>query len=635
MCGIAGYIGNLSKATLEKMLKRISHRGPDDNGVWIDNNNGVGLAHSRLSIIDVSSAGKQPMADYNNQVIISFNGEIYNYNELKHDLITKGYKFKNTTDTEVILSMYLEYGEDSLKKLNGIFAFAIWDRRKKILILARDGMGIKPLYYTISNRYFAFASELKSLLEIPGISEDINFNAIHNYISYLWSPAPDTMLSSVKKLEPGNALIISEGKIDKKWQFYEIPFNVGIESRSLTETTDLLDHYLRQAVQRQMVADVPVGTFLSGGLDSTAITKYASDVHQDIKSFSIGFKDNLLEKEGFVADLPYARKAADYLNVDLNVIDVTSDIIDNLNMMIYHLDEPQADPAPLNLYFICHLAKSMDIKVLLSGAGGDDIFTGYRRHYAIQNEKFWSWMPVQMRRMLKYSTSLLPASNPILRRLKKAFSYADMKNDERLTSYFHWLLPNIQYKIYSQELRNDFYKRGFSEPLMKSLGNISQDINPLNKMLFLEAKHFLADHNLNYTDKMSMATGVEVRVPFLDPDLVNFAYSIPTRYKQHGKVGKWIFKKTMEKHLPNDIIYRPKVGFGAPLRGWLNNQLLPVMNDVLSRNSINNRGIFEYNEVQKMMKLNQLGKIDTTYSIFSIMCIELWFRIFIDKRITI
>lgn len=636
MCGIVGYSGDLTSEILKKMSFQISHRGPDDHGIWFDDNEGVGLAHRRLSIIDISAAGKQPMVDNNDFAVISFNGEIYNYVELRKELIAKGYRFRNTTDTEVILCLYLEYGENLLSKLNGIFSFAIWDKRKKILFLARDGMGVKPLYYTINRSFFAFASELKSLLEIPNIQKDINSDAIHNYVSYLWSPAPNTMISSIKKLEPGNALIIKNGEIKKKWQFYEIPYNIGIDlTRSLPDTIEMLDEKLRQAVERQMVADVPVGTFLSGGLDSTAITKYACDIHNDVQSFTIGFMDNLVSKEGFADDLPYAKKAASHLNVDLNIVSVNSDIINKLNFMIYHLDEPQADPAPLNLYYICKLAKEKGIKVLLSGAGGDDIFTGYRRHYALQKEKYWSWMPQMVRETLKNSTEYLPTSSPHLRRIKKAFSYADLSGDERIASYFHWIKPSLQNKLYSDDFKNTINGRAFSEPLMKTLSAMSHNTDPLNKMLFLEAKHFLADHNLNYTDKLSMATGIEVRVPFLDPDLVSFAYSLPLNYKQNGRVGKWIFKKTMEKYLPESIIYRPKAGFGAPMRGWINNELLPIVNDILSKESLEKRGIFNYKEVQKMILLNRNNKIDATYPIFSLLCIELWFRIFIDKRISI
>ena len=631
MCGIAGFFGHLERDTLERMSTVMAHRGPDDSGIWLNENKSVGLAHRRLSIIDTSSAGRQPMLDVNKRAVISFNGEIYNFRELRRDLQAQGHSFHSTTDTEVILNLYLEHGCDCLPMLNGIFAFAIWDLEKQQLLMARDGMGVKPLYYTQHGDYLAFASELKSLLEIPSIDRGINFNALHSYLTYLWSPAPDCMIRSISKLEPGHALIVENGRIKREWQFYEIPYDTEIETRSVSEVADRLDAVLGRAVERQMVADVPVGTFLSGGLDSTAVTSYAARLSRGLQSFSIGFEDDRLAREGFVDDLPYARRAAEHLGVDLNVVSVTSDIINRLNFMIYHLDEPQADPAPINLFYICRLAREKGIKVLLSGAGGDDIFTGYRRHFALQGERYWSWLPGPARRLLRLSTRGLPASSALTRRIKKAFTYADLSRDERLASYFHWIDPDRLAGLFTREARDEMDLDRFSAPLMRTLARVEPGIDPLNKMLFLEGKHFLADHNLNYTDKLSMSTGVEVRVPFLDPDLVAFAYGIPVGMKQRGREGKWIFKKAMERYIPREIIYRPKAGFGAPIRGWLRGELKPVVREVLSEPSLKERGLFDFGRVQKMIQENDSGRIDASYSIFSLLCVEMWFRIFVDR----
>ena len=382
-----------------------------------------------------------------------------------------------------------------------------------------------------------------------------------------------------------------------------------------------------------MVADVPVGAFLSGGLDSSSVVAFAKQFSPDLKMqcFTIDVRD--AGQDGFSDDLPYARRVAKHLGVDLHTIQVGPEMAHHLERMIYQLDEPLADPAPLNALYISQLAREHGIKVLLSGAGGDDIFTGYRRHYALQQEKYWNWMPRSFRNIMSKGAGLLPVTNPTLRRLHKAFEYADLDKKERLVSYFYWAQPKRLFNLLSQRIRTDIGSQSVSQPLLSALGNLPSDADPLNQMLFLESKYFLPDHNLNYTDKMSMAAGVEVRVPLLDLDLVSLAARLPLEYKQRGRDGKWIFKKAMEKYLPHDVIYRPKTGFGAPLRSWLHNeaQLKPLMRSLLSKESINRRGLFDSDTVNELIKDDEKGKLDASYTIFSMMCIELWCRIFLDE----
>jgi asparagine synthase (glutamine-hydrolysing) len=632
MCGIAGFYGSFEPSLLSDMNLAQAHRGPDDSGVWYDKTCRVGLAHQRLSIRDLSPAGHQPLFSRRKDVSIIYNGEIYNTEDFYNELVMDGYHFTGSSDTEVILNLYLKYGFEILSKLNGIFAFAIWDSRNKQLFLARDGMGVKPLYYSETSKGFIFASEIKSLLKESSVSRKINPVALASHITYLWSPAPSTMLKSVHKLEPGSAMIIQEGRVDKKWLFYTPTLLQQIPDISVNNAKIAVRNSVKTAVERQMVADVPVGTFLSGGLDSSAIAAFAKDMvgNERLKCFTISIDDKTSKKEGIVTDLPYAKRVADHLDVDLLTIHVGPEMADELTTMIYHLDEPQADPAALNTLFISRLAREHEIKVLLSGAGGDDIFSGYRRHWALMMEKYWSYFPNNIRRVMSAAAKRLPDSPITIRRIAKAFQYADLDGDSRIASYFNWLGPDTVNSLLSDELRAEL---PFINPLEQSLADIPENIPTLNRMLYLEQKHYLADHNLNYTDKMSMAAGIEVRVPLLDPDLVELAAQLPIQYKQRGKEGKWIFKKAMEGILPDDVIYRPKTGFGAPIRAWIHGPLKTLVWDILSESSINKRKWFDPKAVTQLLKEDEAGKTDASYSIFALLCIELWARIFLDKDI--
>lgn len=634
MCGIAGFFGAYDARLLDAMNSIQKHRGPDDVGVWHDPKHCVGLAHCRLSIIDLSPSGRQPMWDLERRAVITYNGEIYNYRELKAGLEADGFRFKSTSDTEVILNLYLRYGVDCLSMLNGIFAFALWDAQRKKLLVARDGLGVKPFYYAVTKRGFAFASEIKALLQVPGLSRKLDPEAILYYMAYLFAPCPHTPLRSVRKLPPGHAAWVSEKGIQNTWQFYHLPFDRAIVDDGPEVAAQRLREHLDLAVRRQMVADVQVGAFLSGGLDSSSVVAFARQYVSNGKldCFTIGFKGGTTAEEGMSDDLPYARKVARHLGVDLHVIEVGADMATRFEEMIWHLDEPQADPAPLNVLFICELARGHGIKVLLSGAGGDDILAGYRRHYALMQERYWAWLPVAARRKLRNLAQLAPADTAWGRRLQKAFCYAHESPQRRLASYFLWLEPSWLICLQGERMRDELNGCDPLKLLLDVIGNLLPNTHHLNQMLALDSSFFLTDHNLNYTDKMSMACGVEVRVPFLDPDLVAFAARMPPEYKQHGRVGKWIFKKAMEPLLPREVIYRPKTGFGAPLRRWLQQDLREYKEELLSENTLKNRGLFDPKAVKELVALDSRGKVDAAYPIFSLICIELWMRLFIDKR---
>ena len=632
MCGISGFQGSFEEELLRVMSRSISHRGPDDSGFYFDIQEGIGLAHRRLSIIELSSLGHQPMWDTSGQVAIIFNGEIYNFRELRIELQGDGYSFRGNSDTEVLLNLYLKLGQSLLSKLNGIFAFAIWDSRSKTLFVARDGFGVKPFYYSETPRGFLFSSELKAILKYSGLDKELDHKAILLNLIYLWTPAPHTMLSKVKKLEPGCAMEIRSGSVVRRWRYYDLPYDNEIENVSEKTAIDGVKYHVEQAVQRQMVADVPVGAFLSGGLDSSAVVALAKKVAptNEINCFTMEFEGDGLGKEGFAADLPYARKVAEHLGVNLHTVRVGPSMVDNLEDMIYFLDEPHADLSPLNAYFISRLARENGIKVLLSGAGGDDIFTGYRRHYALMQERLWDWIPGMLRGKISRAAAWLPTSSPTLRRIGKAFQYAGLNGDERTISYFYWAPPKLIFDLLSDEIKHSLESFAPSEPMIAALSGLPPDTHALNKMLYLEGRFFLADFNLNFTDKMGMANGVDVRVPLLDRDLVDFVSKLPVSYKQRGTIGKWVFKKAMEPYLPRDVIYRPKTGFGAPLRYWLQNHLRPLVDDILSESAILRRGLFNPVVVRQLVNDDRSGRRDGSYVLFSIMSIELWLRKFVD-----
>jgi asparagine synthase (glutamine-hydrolysing) len=390
-------------------------------------------------------------------------------------------------------------------------------------------------------------------------------------------------------------------------------------------------------VRRQLIADVPVGAFLSGGLDSSSIVAMMRREWPDrsITCFSIRFADGV-DTEGNPADLPYARQVARHLGVDLEEVLVEPSAIDRLEEMVNLLDEPQADPAPINALLISERARAMGIPVLLSGAGGDDIFSGYRRHWALSFEKRWAWLPHGLRRGMQRLAAANASghgrgqSNVHLRRLAKMFAYAGDSAARRLVSYYWWSTEEVRRTLYTQDFSREVAHTDTAEPLLESLRLIPREHDPLQRMLFLDTRHFLADHNLNYTDRAGMAVGVEVRVPLLDLDVVKFAAHVPAHLKQRGRVGKAIFKQAMEPYLPHAVIYRPKSGFGAPLRRWLRQELRAKVDDTLDAAVLRRRGFFEPQAVRRLIDLDRAGAIDASYTIFALMCFELWCRRFVD-----
>lgn len=631
MCGIAGcWRFTSERPALARCRAALAHRGPDGGGEYIDEPTGITLLHARLAIIDLSPAGQQPMLSHDGQVALTFNGEIYNFAELRAGLTADGVVFRGHSDTEVLLELYLRDSLAMLPRLNGIFAFAIHDRRSDELLLARDGLGVKPLYFCADANGFAFASEIKALLPFMAGHNEIDTAALQRYLTFLWCPGDGTPFAKVRKLPPGSAMTVKDGQVIKQWRWYELPARRGVVA-AMDEATAInaVHDGLRTAVTRQLVADVPVGAFLSGGLDSSSIVAFAREQVPDLRCFTIeqtGGTD-----AGDTNDLPYAQRVAEHLGVKLDVVRVdAAQMARDLQEMVWQLDEPLADPAPLNVLYISHLARQNGIKVLLSGAGGDDLFTGYRRHLALHYETWLSWLPKPARRGLGALAAHTDQRTGLGRRLARLFADSALDGDARLASYFAWARRADLDALYTPAMRTAVAQSRAEQPMLDFLAGIPAGVGRMERLLALEQRFFLADHNLVYTDKMSMAAGVEVRVPFLDPELVEIAARIPDRFKQRGRIGKWVLKKAMEPYLPHDAIYRPKAGFGAPLRRWMRHELRELLGDLLSEESLRQRRLFDPAAVQRLIADNDAGRKDAAYTLLSLLCIEIWCRRFVD-----
>lgn len=626
MCGIIGYYGsNLNEFVKEPRLDLIKHRGPD-NQDFVQGKNYF-LGHTRLSIQDVSESANQPMISEDKTSVLIFNGEIYNHRELREDFLSE-IVFESSGDTETLLYGLKKYGEDFINKLNGIFAFSFFNISTGDLIISKDHFGVKPLYYHLNDNEVFFSSELKAIHSFKKDNLSINNNAIKNYINFLWSPGEDTPFNDFKKILPGHYLKgnVNDIKNIKSYKFYSVPFKSKYLNNSTEEDLiNKLEDHLLKAVDRQMLSDVPLGFFLSGGLDSSIIVAMARKLnpYREINCYTIKTES----MGGFTDDLFYAKKVAEHLNVNLKIVEAKSDILEYFDKVIYHLDEPQADPAPINVYNICKQARKDGLKVLIGGTAGDDLFSGYRRHQALNFESSIEKTPLFLRKLAKSTFKNFDSKKSFIRRIKKVTANIEKTKEERMMGYFSWIDHSILKNLFLEPNNYDCFS--YFKQLNKSLELETSD---LNKMLFWEINTFLSDHNLNYTDKLSMATGIEVRVPFLDTELVEFSTKIPPHLKLKDKETKYILKKVAEKYLPKEVIYRPKTGFGAPVREWVLNDMDYLIKDYLSEKVIKKRGIFNYERVSKLIEDNRKGIIDASYPIWSLLAIESWMRQFYDIK---
>lgn len=629
MCGIVGGIGKFEKEAKEG-LKLISHRGPDSSGCFLKHN--LFLGHARLAIQDLSENGNQPMFSVDKRFVIIFNGEIYNHNEIRTEF-KQEFDFRSSGDTETVLNAYIKYGIDFLNKLNGIFALAIYDTQKDEILIARDQFGVKPLYIYQDNDILLFGSELKAFLPWA-LNKELSAEAFVNYLEFLWSPGESTPFKKVKKILPGHYLKfkLSDYKDVQQIQYYQWIIPEVRSNISEEQVVDILEEKLLKAVDRQMLSDVPVGFFLSGGLDSSLLVAMARKLYpkREFSCFTIDVGNWGAGIEDFTNDLEYAKMVAVTLNVNLKIVKADVDIVQMFDQMIWHLDEPQADAAPLNVLNIAKLAQENGIKVLIGGTAGDDIFSGYRRHQALRYEKYIQRIPLSLRRVIQSFITILPSSRPLFRRLKKMMIGLDKLPIERQVAYFGWLSTYIVKGLFTKKWRAELSSYDPYDYFYQLAKDLPKYTDALTRMLYWEVKTFLVDHNLNYTDKMAMAVGVEARVPFLDLELVEFSKSIPSELKMRGNETKYLLKKVAERYLPMDVIYRPKTGFGAPVRQWITTDLQPMIEERLSYERLEKRGIFDPKKVWELIEANKAGKIDASYSIWSLLAIESWLTQFVD-----
>lgn len=637
MCAIVGIWGEANEALIDRMTQMVSHRGPDDWGVKVfhDEGHSVSMGHRRLSIIDLSPAGHQPMANEDGTIWIVFNGEIYNFPELRNQLVAAGHCFRSRTDSEVLVHGYEEWGIEFVRKLNGIFAFAIWDARRQVMHLVRDRYGVKPLYYTEQGGRVLFGSEIKALLCDGRVDREIDPDALLTYTRFRYSPEPLTLFKHVRKVPPGHVLTIQRGGITEK-AFYTLDFQESNVPQSEAGWAGQLRETLFRAVRRQMISDVPVGLFLSGGVDSGGLLAIARNLNPEpLKTFTIGFRQEDQKFEAQPDDIRYARELAQMFKTDHQEIILEPRIVDLLPKVIWHLDDPVADPAAITSYLICQAAREQDTKVLLSGHGGDEVFCGYPWHLAMQLSRSYERLPKAARGILAKLLTMLPAARGgrftgTFRRLRKFNASASFEFEDRLIGFLSY--------AYSDNLRGLLGERfavmienGQAERVHRQALIQSREWHYINRMLHLDMETFLPSLNLAYTDKTSMAFGVEVRVPYIDNEVVDFMSTVPPELKMRGTVRKHLLKRALADLLPAHILNRKKGGFGAPIRTWIVSDLREMIGDLLSESNLKRRGFFNPAYVQKLIRENAAGRHDYNYLIYILLSFEIWCRVYVDN----
>lgn len=632
MCGICGVVGKADEHLIKSMLGRIAHRGPDNEGVYVSETSAgsVGLGHRRLSIIDLSPAGHEPMTDSAGELWLTYNGEIYNFKEVRRELERLGYGFRSESDAEVIIYAYREWGRDCLERLNGMFAFALWDARDETLLLARDRLGIKPLYYADTPAGFAFASEIKALLAIPGLERAVDLAALDQFMTFLWTPDPKTIFKGVSKLPPGHALVYRNGQAEV-FEYWDLEF----EEDDKLQEADWIERVREQvtrSARAQMVSDVPLGAFLSGGLDSSALVALMSEGGQrKLTTYTFGFRSDDLRYDILEDDVKYARRVGEQFKTDYHEALLEPSVIDLLPKLVYHMDEPVADPAIITSYLICRAARER-LTVLISGMGGDEVFAGYPRHLAVKLAEVYNLVPAFVSRPL---VAALPGGRPgrftaLFRNTKKLARSAALPLRERYLGFGTYFTSDDKRELYRGELAREASKFDPYGEHHRYFDRVA-DQDFINQMLYVDMKTFLPCLNLTYTDKTSMAASMEVRVPFLDHELVEMAARIPARLKLKGLTRKYILKRAAESWLPAEIIHRKKAGFSAPLRAWLVRDLRDMVEDLLSESNVRSRGLFNYAAVRNLIDDNLSGREDNSLKVFQLLTLELWHREFIDK----
>jgi len=631
MCGIAGIVqfsrdDRIDSTILRRMCGAMAHRGPDDEGIYIDGPVGIGMR--RLSIVDLAT-GHQPISNEDRTVWVVFNGEIYNHAELRGPLMNQGHHYATNSDTETIIHLYEQYGHDCVERLRGMFAFAIWDSRKRSLFIARDRLGIKPLYYRLTPECFLFGSEVKVILEYPGVRADFNRAGLPEYLAFGYLSGEDTFYSGIKKLMPGHTLELKENgelKISRYWDLRTHSDNRRPESHYVDTYRGLLE----QAVSSHLMSDVPLGVFLSGGLDSSAVAALTTKIRGDrVETFSVGYP------ESSYSELPYARTVANHINSIHHEVLLTSDeFFGALPKLIWHEDEPIAWPSSVPLYFVAELARSR-VKVVLTGEGSDETLGGYSRYvFTLKNTAFddvyRKLVPGFARRGLRQSIADSKLISATLRR-KLGHTFLALDRDSWASFYFDNFFSAFSEKnqasLWTRQAAEEFAPGSGYAHALENWGHSSGDL--LQRMLYTDIKTYLVEL-LMKQDNMSMAASIESRVPFLDHILVEFAVNIPQAHQLSGLSGKHILKKAMEDLLPREIIYRPKLGFPTPWSGWLAGPQLDVIEKLVLEPRSLERGFFQKSFVQLLFQEHRSHYRDHYDRIWRLLNLELWHRVCIE-----
>jgi asparagine synthase (glutamine-hydrolysing) len=651
MCGICGEIEfnrGVNAGLIQRMCKALTHRGPDDEGlVFIKDSHylemkkpfelplgqggfEVGLGHRRLSIIDLSTAGHQPMCNEDGKIWIVFNGEIYNFQEIREKLAKKGHLFKSKSDTEAILHAYEEWGVKCLDHFRGMFAFAIWDSRQKKLFLARDRLGKKPLVYYHKNGRFIFASEIKAILQDPEVEREVNNIALHHYLTYQYVPSPDTIFEGINKVPPAHYLLYDrEGniKIERYWRLnFSSNTQTGIDPQNLSEH---IRTGLEESVKLRLISDVPLGAFLSGGMDSSLVVGIMAKLSRNpVKTFSIGFEEKEFD------ELSYARLVSNHFATEHHEFIVKPNAVEILPKLVWHYNEPFADSSAIPTYYVAKMTKDY-VKVVLTGDAGDENFAGYPRYLRSK----WLIFFLKLPKMLRHD--FLP---PLLKMIAQ-FHWRE-KTFNRLASYIESISSNQarnyaeQVKIFNEEEKESLYSPEFMEAMgridsfeyLLSKFNETETEDLIEQLLYLDINTYLPEDLLVKMDIATMANSLEARVPFLDHQLMEFIATIPPHLKLKGTITKYILKEAFSDFLPHPILSRKKMGFGVPVSRWFRNELKDYVYEILLDPRTLKRGYFKREGVEHLLNDHISLRYDHSSKIWALLFLEMWFRVFIDQR---
>ncbi len=620
MCGICGFTWR-DEALVSKMNDAITHRGPDQDGVY--SADGISLGHRRLSIIDLSDHGRQPMQNEDGNVQLAFNGEIYNYQDLKPELERKGHQFASNTDSEVIIHAYEEYGPDCVNKLRGMFAFAIWDATKQRLFIARDRIGIKPLYYTLHNGKLMFASEIKSILENPDIPRELNHQAFYDYIGFEFVPAPATMFRNIMKLPAGHYLTYQNGNTHIE-QYWDLSLTPNVENISYEDAVEHQRELLDDAVKSHLMSDVPLGVFLSGGLDSSAlVAMMRRHISGKLQTFTIGYKDKTF------GELEYAKQVADVFDTDHQVLMIDDNLkADYVENALWHLDEPMTDLSSVPLFLLCEQAKK-HVTVCLSGEGGDESYAGYDRFKASRINRTFSMIPSPLRKhIISPLVGCLPDQSQkkgAINMLKRFIEGSDLPKEGNHLRWQYFTNAKQDAALFSNAFKDkaEFDTFRLLRPYLEKCD--ATDV--VNREIYLDMRFMMTDSVLMKVDKMSMASSLEVRVPLLDHVLVEFIASLPGAWKLKGLRTKHVFRSALEGMLPDNIVNRGKQGYSLPVKNLLRGQLKDYMIDLFDQSPIIQNNI-NTNTLNRMIDEHLTMKHNHNHVLWALMNTAIWQRKF-------